>query len=199
LSTFGDLSLAGVLFAVESWLMSWGTLYRGSRVRNHQEGNTLVTSIPFLALDRDLPTRTRWRSQSRSLGRGFINFDPVSGFPHGFLGFFRGVELAVAFHLPAQVLRALAPAPTEGSLIDSSSGGRAETGMVGIEMSPSKPAMGEMKLSKACIQTDMKFDSKKAMKYDITGAPYRVPLNPNMVGSHLLVGWPAGSVLEYLS
>jgi hypothetical protein len=133
------------------------------------------------------------------LGVASLILIPSADFPVAFLAFFEGVELAVAFHLPAQALRALAPALTEGSLIDSSSGGRAETGMVGIEMSPSKPGMGEMKLSKACIQTNMMFDSKKAMKYDITGAPYRVPLNPNMVGSHLLVGWPAGSVLEYLS
>jgi hypothetical protein len=30
-------------------------------------------------------------------------------------------------------------------------------------------------------------------------APYRVHLNPNMAGAHLLIGWPARSVLEYLS
>jgi hypothetical protein len=34
------------------------------------------------------------------------------------------------------------------------------------------------------------------MKFEIT--PYRVPFYPNMVGAHLFVGWPAGSVLESL-
>jgi hypothetical protein len=42
----------------------------------------------------------------------------------------------------------------EGSLADSSPGDRAETEMVGIRTSPSKPGMGEIKLSKACIQTN---------------------------------------------
>jgi hypothetical protein len=45
----------------------------------------------------------------------------------------------MAFRLPAQVLGA--------------PGGLAETRIAGIRMSPSKPGMGEMKLSKACIQT----------------------------------------------
>jgi hypothetical protein len=44
-------------------------------------------------------------------------------------------------------------APTEGSLIDSSLGGQAKTGMAKIRISPSKRGTREMKLSKACIQT----------------------------------------------
>jgi hypothetical protein len=48
----------------------------------------------------------------------------------------------------------LALALAEGSLMDSPLGGQAKIGMVGIEMSPSKLGMGEMKLSKACIQID---------------------------------------------
>jgi hypothetical protein len=44
-------------------------------------------------------------------------------------------------------------APVEGSLSASSPGGWAETGIAGIGISPSKLGMGEMKLSKACIQT----------------------------------------------
>jgi hypothetical protein len=71
----------------------------------------------------------------------------------GFLAFFRGVGLVVAFHLPTRVFRVLALAPVEGTLIDSSPGGRAETGIAGIRMSLWKPGTGEMKLSKAWIQT----------------------------------------------
>jgi hypothetical protein len=41
----------------------------------------------------------------------------------------------------------------EGSLSASPPGGWAESGIAGIEMSPSKPRMGEKKLSKAYIQT----------------------------------------------
>jgi hypothetical protein len=37
--------------------------------------------------------------------------------------------------------------------MDSSLGGRLETGVTRIGMSPSKSGMGEIKLSKACIQT----------------------------------------------
>jgi hypothetical protein len=40
-----------------------------------------------------------------------------------------------------------------GSLVDSSPGGQAETGMARIEIPPLKLGMGEMKLSNACIQT----------------------------------------------
>jgi hypothetical protein len=61
----------------------------------------------------------------------------------------------VAFRLPARVLRALALTPAEESLVDSSPGGWAKIGMAGFGMSPSKPGMGEMKLSKACIHTEM--------------------------------------------
>jgi hypothetical protein len=56
--------------------------------------------------------------------------------PVGFLVFFIGVDLAVAFRLPTQVFKALALAPAEGSLTGSSLGGRAKTGMTGIGMSP---------------------------------------------------------------
>jgi hypothetical protein len=42
-------------------------------------------------------------------------------------------------------------APVEGSLVGSSLGDHAETEIVRIGMSPSKPGMGEIKLSKACI------------------------------------------------
>jgi hypothetical protein len=54
----------------------------------------------------------------------------------------------VAFRLPARVFRALALAPTEGSLVHLSLGGRAKIGISSL-----KPGMGEMKLYNACIQT----------------------------------------------
>jgi hypothetical protein len=59
----------------------------------------------------------------------------------------------MAFRLPARVFRALALALAEGSPVDLSPGGQAKTGIAGIRISPSKPGMGEMKLSNACIQT----------------------------------------------
>jgi hypothetical protein len=62
--------------------------------------------------------------------------------------------LAVAFCLAAQLLNVLALASVEGSLSASPPRGWAETGIAGIRMSPSKPGMGEMKLSKAWIQTN---------------------------------------------
>jgi hypothetical protein len=51
-----------------------------------------------------------------------------------------------------RVFEALALAPVEGSLTDSSLGGRAKIGTTGIGMSLSKLGTGEIKLSKACIQ-----------------------------------------------
>jgi hypothetical protein len=74
--------------------------------------------------------------------------------PVVFLAYFGGVGLTVAFRLPARVFEALALGLMEGSLADSSLGGRAETRMAGIRTSPSKPGTGEVKLSKACIQTN---------------------------------------------
>jgi hypothetical protein len=70
-----------------------------------------------------------------------------------FLALFWGVRLALAFCLPAQVFRALAPTLAEGSLVDSSPGGRAEIRIAEIGISTSKLGMEEMKLSNACIQT----------------------------------------------
>jgi hypothetical protein len=60
----------------------------------------------------------------------------------------------VAFCLAAQLLNVPALASVEGSLSASPPGGRAETRIAGIRMSPSKLGMGEMKLSKAWIQTN---------------------------------------------
>jgi hypothetical protein len=70
-----------------------------------------------------------------------------------FLAFFWGAGLVVAFFLPTRVFKELALALVEGSLVGSSPGGRAKTGMARIRMSPSKPRMREIKLSKPSIQT----------------------------------------------
>jgi hypothetical protein len=129
-------------------------MHRGSKIKNHREENMPVTSVPFSALDQDLPSRTRWRSRSRSLGCGLIDFDPTSRSSHGFPSFLLGVRLAVALRLPARGFRALAPAPVEGSLVDSSPGGWAETKMAKIGISLSKLGTREIKLSNAYIQTN---------------------------------------------
>jgi hypothetical protein len=55
-----------------------------------------------------------------------------------FPAFFEGVGLAVAFCLPARVLKG----PTDGSLEDSLPGGWVKTRTARINMSPSKPGMG---------------------------------------------------------
>jgi hypothetical protein len=60
----------------------------------------------------------------------------------------------VSFRLLARVFEALALAPVEGSLMDSSLGGQVKTRMAEIRTSPLKPRMGEIKLSKAYIQTN---------------------------------------------
>jgi hypothetical protein len=85
-------------------------------------------------------------------------------FPAAFLAFFWGVGLVVAFHLPGRVLDVPALALVEGLLLALPPIGWAETGMVGIGMSPSKPGMGEMKLSKDCILTIETWDLKKMKK-----------------------------------
>jgi hypothetical protein len=135
--------------------------------------------------------------EAGALGVGSLILILPEDFPMTFLAFFRGVRLVVAFHLPARVFEALALAPVDGSLTDSSLGGQVKTGMAGIRMSPPKPVMGEIKLSKAYIQTKERSDLKKAVKFVLTRAPYRVPFYPDMVGAHLLISWPAGGVLEH--
>jgi hypothetical protein len=57
-----------------------------------------------------------------------------------------------AFRLLAQLREALAPDSVEGPWENPTLGSQAETGMAGIRMSPSNPRIGEIKLSKSCIQ-----------------------------------------------
>jgi hypothetical protein len=70
--------------------------------------------------------------------------------------------------------------------------------MAGIGICPSNPGMGEIKLSKACIQTNKLRDSEKVTKLVMMRAPYWVPFYPDMVGAHLLIGLSASGVLEHL-
>jgi hypothetical protein len=62
------------------------------------------------------------------------------------------IGLTDTFCLQARVLEALALDPTEGSLEDSALGSRAKIRVAGIWTSPTNPGMGEIKLSKSCIQ-----------------------------------------------
>jgi hypothetical protein len=105
--------------------------------------------------------------------------------------------LAVAFYLPTRVFTVLALVLAEGSLIDSLPGGRAKTEMARIRMSLSKPKMGEMKLTKACVQTKETYDFKKMRKVVLTRAPYLVSFHPDLVGANLLVSHLAGGVLKH--
>jgi hypothetical protein len=133
-----------------------------------------------------------------ALGAGPLILIPLEGFPMAFLAFFWGVELAVAFRIPAGVFKALVLALAEVSLIDSSPGYWVKTVMVVIGMSPSKSGMEEIKLSKACIQVNKLWDFKKATELVMTRVPYRVPFYTDMVGAHLLINRPAGGVFEHL-
>jgi hypothetical protein len=67
-------------------------------------------------------------------------------------------------------------------------GSQIDIGMAGIEMSPSNPGMGQMKLSKSCIQEIGIRDLKETMKTKLGWAPYRVSFYPNVVREHLLIG-----------
>jgi hypothetical protein len=127
------------------------------------------------------------------LGAGSLIFIPLVDF----LAFFGGVGLAVAFRLPAEAFKVMALAPAEGSLTDSSPGGRAETKMVRIGISSLKLRMGEMKLSNAFIQIEETEDFKKRRQVVLTMVPYRVSFHPNLVGAHLLISRPTGGVLEH--
>jgi hypothetical protein len=82
-----------------------------------------------------------------------IDFDPTYRFPCGFPGFLLRSRVGSSFPFASPNLSRLALALVEGSLVDSSSGGRAKTRMARIRVSPSKPGTGKMKLSKVYIQT----------------------------------------------
>jgi hypothetical protein len=104
---------------------------------------------PARSEHRDSFPRSRWWTQCGCCGYRFIDLNS----PRGFLAaFFDKDRLALAFRLPARVLGMLALALVEGSLSASPPRGWAGTGTVGIGMSPSKPGMGQMKLSKARVQ-----------------------------------------------
>jgi hypothetical protein len=113
-----------------------------------------------------------------------------------FLGVFGSIG---AFRLQARVLEVPALDPVEGSSEDSVPGSWAEIGMAGIGMSPSNPGIGEMKISRSCIQEIMIRDPREIMKAKISRAPYRIPFNPNVVRAHLLVSRPCGDMLEHFS
>jgi hypothetical protein len=84
---------------------------------------------------------------------GSLILIPLEDFPVAFLAFFYGVRLVVAFRLLARVFNVPALDPVEGPSMASLPGGRAKMGIVEIVISPSKPGMGEMKLSKSSIPT----------------------------------------------
>jgi hypothetical protein len=68
------------------------------------------------------------------------------------LGFFEGGGVAAALRLLTQVLEESAPGLADELSADSPLGVRAEIGMVGTGVSPSKPGIGEMMFFKAYIQ-----------------------------------------------
>jgi hypothetical protein len=68
------------------------------------------------------------------------------------MAFFWELWSIEAFCLLARVCEALAPDPVEGPWEDSTLGLQAEIGVAWIGISPSNPGMGEVKLSKSCIQ-----------------------------------------------
>jgi hypothetical protein len=70
----------------------------------------------------------------------------------------------VAFHLLARIFETQALDPVEGSSVATSLGRWAEMGIAEIGMSPSKPGMGEIKLSESSIQTIKTCDLKKTKK-----------------------------------
>jgi hypothetical protein len=83
---------------------------------------------------------------------GLVILIPPKGLPAAFLAFLGGFGSIGIFRLQARVHEALVLHLVEGSLVDSVPGSRAEIGMAEIGMSPSNPGMGEIKLSKSCIQ-----------------------------------------------
>jgi membrane protein implicated in regulation of membrane protease activity len=72
--------------------------------------------------------------------------------PTVLLTFFGGAGAVVALCLLARVLEDPALEPTVESSANSPLGDRDEIGMAGIMISPSKPGIGKMKLSKVCTQ-----------------------------------------------
>jgi hypothetical protein len=151
LSAFGDSPLA---FCVEeSGWISLGALHKGSSVRKWSRmGDSHKWAYIF-----DRRVRIFFRPLEggvrgvESLAVGSLILIPLFDLPVVFLAFFDGVSITGALRFPTRVFDPPALASVVGLLADSLLGGRAETVIVGIGISPSNPGMGEMKLSKACI------------------------------------------------
>jgi hypothetical protein len=117
-----------------------------------QPKRTFKSKISFRSEDWKPFPSPRWRSRSRCSGLGLRNLDPAMRFSQGFLSLLLGALVNRHFSLLARVREALTPDPEEGSWEDSAPGLRAEIGMTRIGISPSNPGMGEIKLSKSCVQ-----------------------------------------------
>jgi hypothetical protein len=89
----------------------------------------------------------QWWSRCR-----FIDLDSPYKLSSNFLGFLLRSWVGSGLSLASPSPRRAGTSSVEGSLSASPLGGWVETGIFGIGMSPSKPGMGELKLSKACIQ-----------------------------------------------
>jgi hypothetical protein len=87
------------------------------------------------------------------LGVGSLILIPLEDLPVAFLAFFWGVGLTVAFRLLARVFDAPTLDPAEWSSMALPPREWVKTRIAKIGMSPSKPGMGEMKLSKSFIRT----------------------------------------------
>jgi hypothetical protein len=85
-------------------------------------------------------------------GAGSLIFMPISFLLTTFLVFRGGGRVAVALRLPGQVFEGSTLGILDEALTDLALRVRTEMGTTRINMSPSKPGMGAMKLSKACKQ-----------------------------------------------
>jgi hypothetical protein len=131
-----------------------------------------------------------------ALGVGSLILIMLVDLPTTFFAFFWSVGVAMALCFPARVFEALAPAPGDGSLIDSLLGDRVETGIIRISISPSNPGMGEMKLSKDYIHIHKELDLKEKYRTK-RRTPYQDPFHSNMVGALLFISQPTTDVLKH--
>jgi hypothetical protein len=86
------------------------------------------------------------------LGTGSLILMPPGFLPTTFLAFFWRGGVAEDLHFPTRVLNDTTLAPVVESPSDSPLGDWVKIRITRISMSPSKPGMREMKLSKTCKQ-----------------------------------------------
>jgi hypothetical protein len=149
-------------------------------------------------VDWDLSSRIRWRSQSRrSLGSGFIDFNPVGRFPRGLLGFLLGSQISSRFPFTGLSLRSSTTSSSWWFIgrLTARRPGRDWHGQ-NWDVSFKPKDWGDKAIHGLHpIRQVVRFWEVNKISYD--EGTLLGPFYPNMAGVHQLISRPVGGILEH--